>query len=143
MAGEEDSIYLPIPDHIGELESSPITAATSSVSQSDSHHESSKVAYGTQINNHGQVESSKQVPGAHVTKGDDIRESSPRLGTSISTVLSPTPSTLRNNTKTNGSATSVGKDGDKSSPRTLTHVEVSNFRVPGVASVPSRFPPSP
>jgi hypothetical protein len=123
-----------------ELECSLVEAANACVLENRKDHTSVKVAYGVRINDHSRATGLEQVSKGHVTKRDGQGESSSRPGTSISTILSPAPSTPfnnnnnnNNNNKDNGSATPAGKDSDQTSPRALAHVKVSNNRDPGVS----------
>jgi hypothetical protein len=137
MVGGEKSVSVPVTDGTKELVASLVTAATAYVLQDRDNHTSVQAAYGMHINNHGRPEGSKHDSKGHVTDWGGQGRSSPRPGTSISTVLSPAPSTLsNNNNKDSESMTSTRNDGGETSPRTLAHVEVSNDKDPSVSGAP-------
>jgi hypothetical protein len=130
----ENSVYAPVSDDTKELESSFVKAATACVPQNRNGKTSVQAARGVQINDHTRADGSKQVPGDHIANWGGHGRSFPRPGTSISTILSPAPSTPNNNNKHNGSATLTGEDSAQASLRTLAHVEVSSNRESGVSS---------
>jgi hypothetical protein len=111
MTDGESSLYAPVTDDTKELESYLVEAATAYVSPNRNDHASVQAAYGMKMNDYRRAEGSEQVPKGHVTDWVGQGKSSPRPGTSISTILSPVPSTLsnnnNNNNKDNGSATST------------------------------------
>jgi len=137
MTNEENSEHAPIADDTKELVASLVTAATAYVLQDCDNHTSVHTAYGVYINNHSRPEGSKHDSKGRVTDWGGQGRSSPRPGTSISTILSPAPSTLSNNkNKDSESMTSTRNDGGEASPRTLAHVEVSNDKDPSVSVAP-------
>jgi hypothetical protein len=131
----ENSVYAPTADDIEEPESSSVEAATTCVSQNLKEKTSTRDIYGVQLNDRSRAEGFRQYLEGHVTKMGGQGKLPPRPGTSISTILSPAPSTLSNNNKNNKdhrAATSARKDSGQASSRTSAYVEVSNNRDPGV-----------
>jgi hypothetical protein len=120
-----------------ELQCSLVEAANACVLENRKDHTSANAAYGVLINGHSRVEGLEQVSESHVTKRDGQGKPSPRPSASISTILSPAPSTVSNNSEDNGSATPAGKDSDQASPRTLAHIKVTNNRDLGVSGAVS------
>jgi hypothetical protein len=100
-------VSAPVADDTKELEYYLVEAATAHVSQTRNENASIQAAYGVQINDHSRAEGSEKVLGDHAMNWGGQGRSSPRPGTSISTILSPVPFTLFNNNKDNGSATST------------------------------------
>jgi hypothetical protein len=136
MTDGENWLSAPVPDDTKELESYLVEAATTCVSQNCNDHISVQAAYRMQINDSRRAEGSKQVSKDHVTDWGGQGKSSPRPGTSISTILSPVPSTLSNNNKDDGSTTSTRSHSGQALPRTLVHVEASNNKDPGIPGAP-------
>jgi hypothetical protein len=122
MTGGENWVCAPVVDDTKELESYLVETATAYVSQNRNEHTSVQAAYGMRINDHRRQEGSEQVSEGHVADWHGQGRSSPRPGTSISTILSPVPFTLSNN-KDNGSATSTGNHSGQALLRTSVHVE--------------------
>jgi hypothetical protein len=119
MTGGENWVSAPVADDTKELEYYLVEAATAYVSQSCNDHISVQAAYRMQINDYRQAEGSEQVSKGHVTDWGGQGKSSPRPGTSISTILSPAPFRFSNNNKDNGSATPTGNHNGQTLPRTL------------------------
>jgi hypothetical protein len=97
MTNEKNSVHAPIADDTKELVASLVTAATAYGLQDRDNHTSVQAAYGMHTNNHGQPEGSKHDSKGRVMDWGGQGMSYPRPGTSISTILSPAPSTLSNN----------------------------------------------
>jgi hypothetical protein len=136
MNSGEHPVYAPVADDTKELESYLVEAATAYVSQNRNDHTFAQAAYGMQINDYKLAEGSEQVSKGHVTDWGGQGRPSPRPGTSISTILSPVPSTLSNNNKDNGSATYTRNHSSQALPRTLVHVEAFNNKDPGIPGAP-------
>jgi hypothetical protein len=130
-----NSVSAPVADDTKELEYYLVEAATAYVSQNRNEHTSVQAAYGMRINDHRRQEGSEQVSEGHVTDWHGQGRSSPRPGTSISTILSPVPFTLSNN-KDNGSATSTGNHSGQALLRTSVHVEASDNKDSGIPGAP-------
>ena len=125
-------MYAPVADDTKNLESSLIGAATARVPQNRNDSTFVQAAYGVQINDHSRAKGSKKVPGGHVTNWGGQGKSSPRPGTSISTLLSPVPPTSSNDNEDDESITFAGKDSAQA--RTSARVDVSNTRDSGDSS---------
>lgn len=136
MTGGENWVSAPVADDTKELEYYLVEAATACVSQNCNDHISVQAAYRMQINDSRRAEGSEQVSKGHVTDWGGQGKSSPRPGTSISTILSPVSSTLSNNNKDDGSATFTRNHSGQALPRTLVHVEASNNKDPGIPGAP-------
>jgi hypothetical protein len=87
MTNEENSEHAPIADDTKELVASLVTAVTAYVLQDRDNHTSVHTAYGAHISNHSRPEGSKHDSRGHVTDWGGQGRSSPRPGTSISTIL--------------------------------------------------------
>jgi hypothetical protein len=142
MTDAENSVYAPTTDDIEELESSLVEAAATCVSQNRKEKASAQDIYGVQLNGYSRAEGFRQNLEGHVTKIGGQGKLPPRPGTSISTILSPAPSTLSNNNNNNNNkdhraVTSARKDSGQALSRTSAHVEVPNNRGPGVSGAVS------
>jgi hypothetical protein len=132
IAGGEKSVSVPVTNDTKELESYLVEAATAHVSQNRNNNASVQAAYSVQINDQCRAKGSEKVPGGHAMDWGGQGRSSPRLGTRISTLLSPVPPTPSNDNKYDESATLTGKDSAQT--RTLAYVVVSDNRDSGVPS---------